>query len=195
MTNYSKGQIYLLSHNEFYYVGSTTKSLKERLKKHQKDFRSYYNGKRKTTISSFLILDKCFDCKIETLQKYECKTRKELTKKEGEFIRLYKDKYGDKCVNKVIAGRTDKEYYNDNKKHIDNYQQNYRNDNNFSINKKAREKYNLDKDKYKNQRSEYRNTIEYKENKHLYDKQRREYIKSWGKNNNLLSIHIFNNEL
>ena len=190
MTNYDKGQIYLLSHNGYYYVGSTTKSLTERLKKHQKDFRNYNSGKRKTTITSFIILEKCYDCKIETLQKYDCKSKKELTRKEGEYIRSYKDKYGDKCVNKVIAGRTDREYYLDNKKLIDNYHQNYRNDNKFSINLKARETYNLNKDKYKTQRIEYRSNEIFKKNKREYDKLRRDYIKSWGKENNLLYINL-----
>jgi len=192
MIDYSKSLIYLLSYGGYFYVGSTTTTLLQRLKKHQKDYQSFINGKRNTFVSSFIILEKCLDCKIETLEIYNCKNRKELTRKEGEYIKIYKKKYADKCVNLIIAGRTDREYYLDNKEHLDNYYQYYRNKNRLKINKKNRETYQSNKDKYKTQRTQYRNTIESKEHKKKYDTQRRLYIKSWGKTNNLLCINIFN---
>lgn len=41
--------------------------------------------------------------------KYPCVSRKDLEKKEGEFIRNME------CINKNIAGRTKKQYYKENK--------------------------------------------------------------------------------
>ena len=103
MPNYQNAQIYKLwspSKNLVYY-GSTTQLLTHRLSKH------LYNYKNKTNIASELVL-KCPDYRIELIEHYPCNNRKELCKKEGEYIKT------NDCVNKHIAGRTMKEYYKDN---------------------------------------------------------------------------------
>jgi hypothetical protein len=51
------------------------------------------------------------DCYIELIENYPCNNKAELTKREGELIRLHKND----LVNKKIAGRTKKEYCEDNK--------------------------------------------------------------------------------
>ena len=103
MPNYDLGKIYKLwspSKNLVYY-GSTTQTLEDRLSKH------VYNHKQKNNIASEIIIE-CMDYKIELLEHYPCNNRKELCKKEGEYIKA------NECVNKCVAGRTMKEYYKDN---------------------------------------------------------------------------------
>ena len=53
------------------------------------------------------------NCKIELIEYFKCDTLQELRRKEGEYIE------NTDCVNKLVAGRTYKEYYEDNndKKH------------------------------------------------------------------------------
>jgi len=109
MANYQNAKIYKLwspSKNLVYY-GSTTQTLTERLSKH------LHNYKNNKNIASELVL-KCPDYKIELLEHYPCNNRQELCKKEGEYIKA------NECVNIHIAGRTMKEYYQDN---IEKYKQ------------------------------------------------------------------------
>jgi len=102
MPNYQNAQIYKIwspSQNLVYY-GSTTQPLKYRLSKH------LYNYRKQDNIASKSVLE-CPDYKIELVEHYPCNNRKELCKKEGEYIK------SNECVNKYIAGRTMKEYYVD----------------------------------------------------------------------------------
>jgi beta-N-acetylglucosaminidase len=55
------------------------------------------------------------DWYIELYENYPCSCRDELDKREGEVIRLIG------TLNKAIAGRSDKEYYNDNIEKIKAY--------------------------------------------------------------------------
>ena len=50
---------------------------------------------------------------IEPIEKYTCNDKDELRTKEGEWIRQLKP-----TMNKAIAGRTQKEYHNDNREQI-----------------------------------------------------------------------------
>ena len=54
------------------------------------------------------------DYKIELLEKIEYEAKTELFKREGYYIRRHRDI----CVNKYIAGRTDKQYKKDNAQYI-----------------------------------------------------------------------------
>lgn len=117
MANYENAKIYKLwspSKNLVYY-GSTTQTLTERLSKH------LHNYKNNKNIASELVL-KCEDYKIELLEHYPCNNRQELCKKEGEYIKSAQRGAHPliKCVNIHIAGRTMKEYYQDN---IEKYKQ------------------------------------------------------------------------
>ena len=51
------------------------------------------------------------DCYIELLEYYPCNNKTELNKYEGQKQREFKNE----CININIAGRTKKEYYNENK--------------------------------------------------------------------------------
>ena len=97
MNKYQNGKIYKLvsSQTDKIYIGSTTLSLKKRFAEHK------YTS---NVCSSKLIT--CYDdVDIKLLEEYPCNNRKELFKKEGFYIR------NNKCVNKQILGRTQKEYW------------------------------------------------------------------------------------
>ena len=108
MPNYENSKIYKIvdSKNKECYIGSTTKSLAERIAHHRY---AYKNGMG--SLKSFEMFDKygLENCKINLLMNYPCVSRRDLEKKEGEFIRNME------CINKNIAGRTKKQYYKENK--------------------------------------------------------------------------------
>ena len=111
---YHKGKIYTIrSHQtDKYYIGSTCDALHKRLYNHRLHYKNYLNDKYLFTTSFDII--KYEDNYIELLEEYKCESKNELTKREGELIRKYKDE----IVNYNIAGRTDKERYEDNKDKI-----------------------------------------------------------------------------
>jgi predicted GIY-YIG superfamily endonuclease len=77
------------------YIGSTVKPLKKRLQKHQSDKRRYYNNKKVRRLTSYDLLDG--NEKIELLEQYNCKSRRELLKREQEYLNTME------CVNKMKA--------------------------------------------------------------------------------------------
>jgi hypothetical protein len=111
MSDYSQSKVYIIrcDETEEVYIGSTIQTLSERLKSHKNDYRKWLNN-RFPYVSSFEIV-KYDSCSIELLEYYQCNNGDELRKKEGEYIR----KYSDKCVNMRIAGRSKKEYREENK--------------------------------------------------------------------------------
>ena len=107
MINYNNGKIYAIKgrKTEKIYIGSTTTTLTKRLSQHKHTI----NAKR-TTTSKEIINDG--DYFIELLEDYPCENLKQLQEREGEYIREYKSN-GYNCVNKIIVGRTHKEYVKD----------------------------------------------------------------------------------
>ena len=114
MTNYSKGKIYYVRSNmtDKVYIGSTTQSLSTRMGKHRNQYRNFLEGKLKRTTKSIEIC-KYPDAYIELIEFYPCSCREELDRREGEIQRKH-----DNRVNIIIAGRTDSEYYIDNKEKL-----------------------------------------------------------------------------
>lgn len=108
---YHNGQIYTIRSYETdkFYIGSTTQPLHKRLYEHRA---KYKTGKR-DNMSSFIILE-YDDNYIELLETFKCESKYELEKREGELIRLHREK----CVNVVMPTRTKKQYYEDNKAEI-----------------------------------------------------------------------------
>ena len=104
------GRIYKITsiNTDKIYIGSTTKSLTARLRRHEIDYKAFQNGKQHF-IKSYDILEK-ENYDIELLEEIEYDAKTELFKREGYYIR----KHRDICVNKCIAGRTDKQYRTDN---------------------------------------------------------------------------------
>ena len=73
------------------------------------------------------------NCKIELIEYFSCDTLQELRRKEGEHI------INTDCVNKLVAGRTDKEYRQDNKGKIREYRKEYKEQNKDKIKEHDRE--------------------------------------------------------
>ena len=112
MLDYKNGKIYKIVCYETgeVYVGSTVRSLEDRLKTHKKCSNS---------CCSKQIIDRN-NYYIELLETYPCNNQFELNRKEGEYQRAIE------CINIYIAGRTRKEYRQDNEKKIVEQRKEYR---------------------------------------------------------------------
>ena len=122
MPDYQKAKIYKLwspSSNLVYY-GSTTQPLSTRLAKHIYCFNNKETNKHNN--SAFLIIEKQ-DYKMELIKDFPCNNRQQLCIEEGNYIK------NNECVNKCIAGRTQKEHYHDNIEHYKEYLKKYKQDN------------------------------------------------------------------
>jgi hypothetical protein len=113
MPDYQQGKIYCIrSHQtDDIYIGSTTKKyLSQRLTHHKTQYRIYLKeGGR--YISSFKILEHD-NSYIELIENYPCNSKAELNREEGKYQREMD------CINKNIAGRTKKEWREDNKQEL-----------------------------------------------------------------------------
>ena len=109
MVNYQEGKIYKIisnSDDDICYVGSTTKKfLSQRMAEHKNRYKCWKNGKH-IKITVFELFEKygIENCRIELLEIFPSNSKDELTKKEGEHIKLLN------CVNKRIEGRTLQEH-------------------------------------------------------------------------------------
>ena len=110
--DYKNGKIYCIRNNitDDIYVGSTTQPLCKRMAYHRGDakhenkmHRTFYSKVNEIGIENFY---------IELIEDYPCETLEQLRKREGHYIR----KMG--ALNHQIAGRTDKEWREDNKEEI-----------------------------------------------------------------------------
>ena len=125
--DYSNGKIYKITSylTDDIYIGSTTKKLLcQRMTTHRSDYQRWKNGKT-NKLTAFDIFDKVGmeNCKIELLELFPCSSNDELSAREGYYIRNMV------CVNKNIAGRTKKEYREDNKDTISEMEKQYYKDN------------------------------------------------------------------
>ena len=110
MPNYQCGKIYKIeAQNEDegdIYIGSTTKNtLAERMTRHRSSYKRWKNGET-NYVTSFKLFDKygIENCKIYLIENFPCNTKDELKSREGHFIKSMT------CVNRCIAGQTQKEY-------------------------------------------------------------------------------------
>ena len=104
MCEYLNGKIYKLvcEITGEVYIGSTIRSLEDRLYNHVNKYNS-------TCSKQIIDRNKYY---IEQLESYPCNSKQELERKEGEYQRAFE------CININIAGRTKLEYYEDNKERI-----------------------------------------------------------------------------
>jgi len=109
MSNYQNGKIYKLVDldNRDTYIGSTTQSLAKRKYDHNAKYKSYMKGKYHYVTSFDIIKNDNFD--IYLIENYPCQSKEELHAREGYWQRKID------CVNRITLGRTQKEYYDDNK--------------------------------------------------------------------------------
>ena len=153
---YKNGKIYKITDNAYTkcYYGSTVNSLSKRFSAHKTDYILFLANKR-TNITIFSIFDEfgVENCKIELVELFPCKSKIELYQREGFYIK------NNDCVNKMTAGRTQKEYREDNKEVLQEYFKKHYQDN---------KEYKLQICK------EYRDKPEIKEKNKEYQKQYRE---------------------
>jgi len=141
------GYIYTIRSTETkkYYIGSTKQPLTKRLYEHRKNYRNYKNGGYRF-VSVFDII-KYDDNYIELLEIFNYDNKLELTKREGELIRQYRNE----VINIRIEGRTGKQYYQDNLDKIKEYNQ----DNKIHISQIKKEYAEKNKDAIKEYRKKY----------------------------------------
>ena len=107
--NYQNSKIYKITDNlsDMIYIGSTCKTLEQRLKQHIANNKSYKAGKYPNFVTVFKILDNN-DYKIELVENYPCATKQDLNIREGKIIKQFRnDKLN--VVNRNIAGQTNKQ--------------------------------------------------------------------------------------
>ena len=107
MNRYEKGKIYKIVDLGFNkcYIGSTTEPLSKRMERHRRHYQRYKEtGKVDTRCCSIFDEYGIENCKILLLEDYPCRTKEELLRREGEYIK------NNECLNRYIAGRTAKEY-------------------------------------------------------------------------------------
>ena len=121
---YQNAKIYQITDNAYTkcYIGSTTVSLSKRMTKHREMYKRFLDGKCRKQMSSSDLFEEfgVKNCKIELLEMFPCASKAELLKREGYFIRKFP------CVNRVIAGRSKKEYCVDTKDKKAQYDKDYR---------------------------------------------------------------------
>jgi hypothetical protein len=156
------GKIYKLVGYGLTYYGSTNSSLGTRKSHHKNCYKRFLEGKdnRNTALD---ILEKGDDWDIELVEEVE--DDDQLLKREGFYIK------NNECVNKRVAGRTKKEYYEDNMENMKAYKSQWAKDNRERI----KTKYHENKNEINEKRREHMSSAEMKQKKKEEDaKYRRE---------------------
>tara|TARA_Y100000780_G_C13571941_1_gene373298 strand:- start:63 stop:626 length:564 start_codon:yes stop_codon:yes gene_type:complete len=140
-------------------------------------FKHYNNGKHHY-VTSFKKIE-LGDVEIELVKKCPCNDKEELRKIEGEFIR------NNSCVNKVIAGRTKREYRQENAEKIKQQLKEIYEKNKEKYKENQNIYYELNKERILHGRRQYRSKNEelinnkqreyYEQNKERRRKDKREY--------------------
>jgi len=111
--NYQNGKVYCVrcraENDDIVYVGSTVRRLCERMAEHRKRVVKHPDWKLYKLMAEVGVEN----FHIELLVDFPCERRDQLLAEEGRHIRLLHPK-----CNRAIAGRTQKEWYNDNKETI-----------------------------------------------------------------------------
>ena len=112
------GSIYIVKCkvNQLMYVGSTSRDLNIRMKQHLKDMYKFTNFKLYKAMNEF----KAENFYINLLEEFEYNDIKQLRREEGKFIKIIKPE-----LNVNVAGRTIKEYNEDNKQKLRLYRKLY----------------------------------------------------------------------
>ena len=149
MNRYENGKIYKIVDVGYTkcYIGSTCEKLHKRFTRHKIDYRFFIKNNKTTDFTrSFLLFDEfgVENCKIELIENYPCNSKEELSAREGHH-----QKEND-CVNKYIAGRSVKQFHEDNKEYLKEYwskkHKEYHEKNPDKINETARKSYHKNKE-------------------------------------------------
>ena len=137
--DYSNAIIYKIWSNNTgrCYIGSTVSRLSTRVSTHRSDYKTYKKTGKRYCSSSIILEDG--DIKYERIAKNPCENLEQLRKAEG----FYQKKY--ECVNINTAGRTVKEWYQDNKERVSKQQKKYNSKNKKQLLKYQKEYYQENK--------------------------------------------------
>ena len=156
MVNYSDAKIYRVIDNStgLQYIGSTTQSLAKRMYEHRQKYKRWVElgqprGKGSKYTTSFELFETGNEVTIELVEKPEVTCREELGAREGHWIRELD------CVNKVVVGRTGKEYREANKEVRNARNKEYREANKEEIYAKAKEWREANKERERTRHKEY----------------------------------------
>ena len=161
MIDYQQGKIYTircLNDNTLIYVGSTTQVLSQRLGSHKKKSRQTPERLIYRTINNNW--DVWY---IELYELYPCNSKMELEKREGEVIR----EIG--TLNIRIAGRTKKEWYQDNFDVLQEQTKKYYQDNADKIKQYRQDNTDKCKESQKQYRQQNADKIKEKDEKYRQD--------------------------
>lgn len=134
MPDYQKGKIYTIrcrDDDTLIYVGSTIQPLSVRWGGHKRDCK--YLDNPDTSIVKLMKNKGTEKFYIELYENFPCNSKEELHRREGQVQRQIG------TVNKVIAGRTNKEWYIDNKEKMVAYKKEYYEKNQEKILEKKKE--------------------------------------------------------
>jgi hypothetical protein len=173
---YKNGKIYRIVCNQtgLQYIGSTCKTLKQRLQQHKTSYKCY-NGGKGNYITSFKIIEKN-DYVIVLIEDFPCDRKEQLNARERFYVESMT------CVNKnspnklIELGQVEyskqynKEYYNENKDKISEQQKDYYNENKDKILDYQKDYRNENKNKILDYQKDYRN-----ENKDKILEQQKQY--------------------
>ena len=152
--DYSKTKIYKIYSHLGYkiYIGSTTNEyLCNRMAKHRYNY-SYWKKGKGSHLTSYDIFDLygVENCIIELIEAKYCINKDEKNKLEGHYIKTLE------CINKIITGRTDKEYREDNKEDLLNKHRKYNQEHKDEIKRKNKEYREANKEAIQLKKKEYR---------------------------------------
>lgn len=149
--DYANGKIYKLVSNVVndIYIGSTCTSLVKRICQHKCKYNEWKDGKYKFTTSFKLYQEGEVD--IVLIENFPCKSKDELHARERYWIENLK------CVNKFIPTRTQKEYQEDNKEVIKEWNKKYREEHKEDIKEKDKKYRENNREKLLQQKKEYYN--------------------------------------
>ena len=152
MTNYKNGRIYKILNtiDDNVYVGSTTEALCKRMWKHKWDVK---NNRFITRPLYVKAKEYGFDnFYIELIENYPCECKEEMIAREGYWIRQIG------TLNAIVAGRTPKEYYEDNKETKQTKSHDYYHTNHYKLLAKRKEFRDNNQELIREQNRQYRET-------------------------------------
>ena len=121
MVNYQTSKIYKIESTQGpkIYIGSTTKQyLSQRIDCHRTGYRRWKAGKVNKVMAYDLFDEYGIEnCSIILIESFQCNSKDELRAREGHHIK------SNECINKYVAGRSQKQWIADN---IDHYKEHHK---------------------------------------------------------------------
>lgn len=120
------------------------------------------------------------NCEIELIELVNCNSKDELHAREQYWIK------SSNCVNKILVGRSQKEYYQDNREQLKEYQRKY---DEANCDKK-KEYYLANRDKIRDCQRKYREHHKKKEEDHLEDVTEEDFFEAFREDENDLGESV-----